>query len=252
MYRNGIIVLISLWVINVFSSCSNSDDFQPCDSSSLISKADNICLSFEHSQLSDLFRELIEKESTIGIGTISSLMPINDLQIRIVDDPLLVIPEIGMGGYNPNQHEVILSINADFPDLDNSLAQHFIPLLAHEIHHAKRRRSVSYGNTLLQAVVSEGLADHFSIEVSRIIPPPWSIALSGSELQSWIDKASNSWNQPYNHSDWFFGTSPDIPRWAGYSIGFELVKNYLSDNPVDHLRICTMNQQLLSSHRNEE
>ncbi len=186
----------------------------------------------EHGKLNASQVELIEQMIKSGIDVILNLMPVDDIKIRIVDNPALVIPEIGMGGYNPNPNEVILSVNADFVDLENTLEQHFIPQLAHEIHHAKRRRSVGYGNTLLQAVVSEGLADHFSIEVSAIAPPPWSVALSGDELQNWINEAGNSWNQqPYNHSAWFVGTSPDIPRWAGYSIGFELVKNFLSDNP---------------------
>ncbi len=231
MHINSHLVSILFGVMIVCAGCSKSNDFQACGSTAVISFADNVCLSVEHDQLSDLHRDLIEEKATSGLKSIKSLMPVNDLKIRIVNDPFLVIPEIGMGGYNPDPNEVILSIKADFPELDNTLELHFIAQLAHEIHHAKRRRSVGYGNTLIQAVVSEGLADHFSIEVSGISPPPWSVALSGDVLQNWIDEASNSWNQPYNHSDWFVGTNPDIPRWTGYSIGFELVRNYLSENP---------------------
>ena len=168
---------------------------------------------------------------TEGIADITHLMPINNLQIRVVNNPNYVIPEIGMGGFNPNPNEVILSINAGYPDLDNVLETYLIPLLAHEVHHAKRRRSVGYGNTLLQAIVSEGLADHFSMEVSGIDPPPWSIALTDKQLQEWIEEASKSWHQSYNHRDWFGGANPNIPRWTGYSIGFYLVSNYLAKNP---------------------
>jgi len=55
-------------------------------------------------------------------------------------------------------------------------------------------------NTLFEAAVSEGLADHFSIEVAGIIPPLWIVALTSKDVQHWIEAASNIWNEPsYNH-----------------------------------------------------
>ena len=219
-------VLFVLW------GCSKSDDQGPCGSSSTSVSADNICLLIEHPGLSAQDKTTIETEVTAGIAAITGLMPINNLLIRIVQDQNLVIPEIGVGGFNPDAEEVIIAIDANFSDLEGALEESLPLILAHEVHHAKRRRSVGYGNTLLQAAVSEGLADHFSLEVTGMAPPPWSVALSGQELQDWIDTASQSWNEPtYNHFAWFVGADPGIPRWTGYSIGFELVNNYLSAHP---------------------
>ena len=229
------------------SGCSDSDDPNSCDSSSIISSADNICLRIEHDRLSNDQKALIEEKITIGITTISSLMPINDLRIRIVGDQQLVIPEIGLGGYNPNAQEVLVAVDVNFNNIEESIEENLIPLLAHEVHHAKRRRSVGYGSTLLQAVITEGLADHFSIEVTGISPPPWSVALSDSELQSWIDTASDLWDQPYNHGAWFLGTDPNIPRWTGYSIGFELVNDYLLNNPGESA--TTLNNEPATTFR---
>ncbi len=230
MVYNPLSVSILLGLSVLFSGCSKSDEAQPCDA--LIGSAeDNICLSLEHDRLTEAQNKLIVNEVRQGIAAIKSLMPINDLRIRIVDDPQGVIPEIGMGGYNPNAQELILYVDADYNDLEEALQEHLIPQLAHEVHHAKRRRSVGYGNTLLQAAVSEGLADHFSMEVSGISPPPWSVALTGEELEAWTVTARKSWYQTYNHRAWFLGTDPNIPRWTGYSIGFELVRNYLSSHP---------------------
>ena len=231
MSQNSLIALIFLGISILNSGCSKSDDDKPCDTLPIISSTNNICLTIEHTRLSNAHRDIIESKVSSGLSSINSLIPINDLRISIVDNPQLVIPEIGIGGYNPDEHEVILAIDVNFSNLDSTLEENLIAILAHEIHHAKRRRSVGYGNTLLQAVVSEGLADHFSIELTGIEPPPWSIALTNDELQNWIDAAGNSWSQPYNHGAWFLGTDPNIPRWTGYSIGFELVKNYLLNNP---------------------
>jgi uncharacterized protein YjaZ len=71
------------------------------------------------------------------------------------------------------------------------------------------------------------LSDHFNIELTGIAPPAWTIALINEELKNWIEATSNSWDQSYNHSAWFLGTDSIIPKWAGYSIGFELAQRYL-------------------------
>ncbi|RMG28790.1 MAG: hypothetical protein D6730_05025, partial [Bacteroidetes bacterium] len=48
----------------------------------------------------------------------------------------------------------------------------------------------------------------------------------------WTERASEAWNErPYDHNKWFFGAGGEVPRWAGYAIGFELVKNYLAAHP---------------------
>lgn len=81
-------------------------------------------------------------------------------------------------------------------------------------------------------MISEGLADHFSIEVYGIDPPIWSLALTGTDLEEWMDTASQTWlNTPYDHAAWFLGTSSSVPRWAGYAIGYKIVKDYLEANP---------------------
>lgn len=231
MFRN-LLIAFFLGTLIFESGCSKSEGNQVCDALSTTLSENNICLAIEHNNLTNEHKNLIEAKVSTGLVTINNLMPIDNLNIRIVDNPQLVIPEIGIGGYNPNAEEVILAIDANFNDLAGTLEENLIPQLAHEVHHAKRRRSVGYGNTLLQAAVSEGLADHFSIEVSAINPPPWAVALTGAELQNWIDTASKIWNESsYDHKAWFLGTDPNIPKWTGYSIGFELVKDYLTDNP---------------------
>lgn len=231
MTRIIFIILIYSGLMILNQGCSKSDDFQSCDSSSMISSSDNICFAIEHGGLSISQQVLIESKVRSGIQSINRLMSINDLKIRIVDNQQLVIPEIGIGGYNPDAHEVIIAVNTGFEDFESTLETNFISILAHEIHHAKRRRSVGYGITLLEGTISEGLADHFSIEVTGIQPPPWSVALNENELENWIETASNSWDQKYNHAQWFLGTDPNTPKWTGYAIGFELVKNFLASHP---------------------
>lgn len=223
---------VLLGLLLFFSACSTTDKVQVCNADATVLLEPDICLVFGSGAQLEAEEDNIEtiiRESLIDINT---LMPLDPVLIRIVTDPNLVIPEIGVGGYNPSTDEVLLSINPDFPDLASALQTELPAQLAHELHHAQRRRSVGYGSTLLEACVSEGLADAFSIEVTGIAPPIWSTALQDDTLQHWIDVASESWNeQGYGHSDWFLGANPSIPRWAGYAIGFELVRNYLLAHP---------------------
>ena len=136
-----------------------------------------------------------------------------------------------MGGFNPSSDEVRLYADSSWPDLAAVLRSELLPQLAHEIHHAMRRRAVGYGSTLLQAAVTEGLADHFSLEVSGATERPWAVALTAAQLTIWIPEVEARASGEYNHAEWFFGTNPSIPRWTGYAVGFELVRAYLNQDP---------------------
>lgn len=218
-----------LFVVVSFLSfgCSSSDDFDPAINIGYGSR-----LIFQDNGISESQKSDIESVVRGTVDLVNAKMPIENLTIRVRTAPSRTIPEIGIGGFNPNANEVIMSLDPNFGDFSNSVAIEFGPLLAHEMHHAKRRRAVGYGETLLEAMVTEGLADSFSVELYGIAPPLWSRALENNELDLLVDVAMETWNDGgYDHDAWFFGTTVAIPRWAGYSIGFSLVQDYLSQNP---------------------
>ncbi len=223
-----VIILFALSMNLVVFSCSSSDD-----ADQLIDIGFNSKLIFEDNNISESHKDEIELVTKETVALVNSKMSTENITIRVRTAPSRTIPEIGIGGFNPNENEVIMSLDPNFSNFSQSIAIEFGPLLAHEIHHAKRRRSVGYGNTLLEAIITEGLADSFSVELFGIDPPLWSNALSESELELWLNNAQDSWNNSnYNHAAWFFGSTPNIPRWAGYSIGFKLVQDYLAKNPT--------------------
>lgn len=189
-------------------------------------------LLFEDDKKLGAYRALIEQEVRRTLDVVASKWSIGRLSVRVFASQSNVIPEIGLNGYTPSATEIRLFFHPTFPSLEDSIRVHLFPLLAHEMHHARRTRLVGYGSTLLEAAVSEGLADHFSMEIAGGEPPIWSVHIQGEALKHWIDKASDVWLEPdYNHADWFLGTHPDIPRWMGYSMGFELVGRYLDAHP---------------------
>ena len=217
-------------ILILLTQCQKDKEFSN-SCSLVIDDSNEICLQLEDLKFSeDQITQLVEKIKE-SMNRIQILLPSSQISIKVTHNPIYIIPEIGIGGFNPGSNEVILSITSEFENFDFVLENYLTLLLAHEIHHAIRRRSVGYGRTLLQAAVSEGLADQFAVEVARLDPPPWALALEVEELDFWIDQAKIIWNNnSYDHASWFFGTDDDIPRWAGYAIGYKLVQIYLKEN----------------------
>lgn len=176
------------------------------------------------------FEQSIQKGFEMGLERVQAALLLPDVDVVVADNPEAAIPETGVGGFAPTAH--LLYINIDPTHVDLKIEEEVCSTLAHELHHCARWKAVGYGNTLLEAVVSEGLADHFDIEVNGGEPKPWSRALNAEELEKIAEKAKKEFaNADYNHSAWFFGSAQeDIPRWAAYSLGFKIVGDYMEKN----------------------
>ncbi len=166
-----------------------------------------------------------------------SLLPLDGGSVDVVvrDDPRLVIPEVGIGGFAQDGHTVFVALDPDHDKFEQALAREMFATLAHELHHLARYRAGVRGNTLFDALVSEGLADHFSLEATGAqAAPPWAAALTREQTAAMAVRAREEYDNPrYNHRAWFFGSDElGIPRWSGYSLGFGLVADYLNRHPA--------------------
>jgi hypothetical protein len=173
---------------------------------------------------------VIRRELEGAFELASRQIAIDGLEI-VVDATLHVIPGWGVGGSAPapgRRIEISLAPSLDEPTLVERLPS----IAAHELHHAARHRTpVGYGTTLLEAMVSEGLADQYASELYGRPLPPWVTALSDPEIARWLERALPELDSPtYDHGAWFFG-SGSIPRWAGYTIGLRLVSDYIAAHP---------------------
>lgn len=212
-------------------SCSDPAGPDLCRLDTAIRLEYNSCLVFENAGSLSAHRGVIEDEVRQTLLNVRTLLAVSGVSIRVSPGPDYIIPEIGLGGRTNGTNEVHLTVDPNHPALAASLRAELQPLLAHELHHIARHRAFGFSANLLEAMVMEGLADHFSLEINRVEPPPWAGALDGNSLEFWIQQASVTWLAgAYDHDAWFFGTTTDIPRWAGYSIGFELVARYLEAN----------------------
>ena len=173
----------------------------------------------------------IEDEFTKSLKKISSALSVSDVDVVVYDNSKGVIPEVGIGGYSPNGHVMFLYLDATSSILKKTIQEQLKKTLAHELHHCMRWRNPGYGKTLLEALVSEGLADHFDLEVNGGNLQPWCTALHGEEVTTFFKRAEREYNvKDYHHREWFFGTG-SLPRWVGYTLGYQIVGTYLKKYP---------------------
>lgn len=179
----------------------------------------------------DPLKQLIITRIKEGIKKISKLIDVEDVEFRVIVFPERTIPDKGMSGASPNNEHIYILLNPDHPRLKKSLDEELIATLAHEYHHTARRRAVGYGNNLFDSIVSEGLAEHFAIEVTEE-PLPWISPISEEEFLHWQSEAKKMWfNSEYDHLAWFIGLNSEIPRGTGYEIGRRLIADYLATHP---------------------
>jgi len=168
------------------------------------------------------------------IAKVLKKIPLSNVDVVVSEYAEGVIPELGVGGnaYDPNV--VSIYLNSKFPNFANkTLKEEFKRIIPHELNHTMRSQAVGYGETLLKAMISEGLADHFEMEINNKGPHMWDVALDKNQIKEITENAKKEYNSKnYNHHEWFFGSKgKEIPRWTGYTLGFNLVAEYLKKNP---------------------
>jgi len=143
----------------------------------------------------------------------------------------------GVGGYCPSEKLIELSVDVNHPMFQKLWGQLVRRSLLHELHHAARRQAViaTGESSFLECLFSEGLADHFVYDLTNI-KPVWVIDLEPEIMAELLEKAKEIFNQPVTdkfYDDWFIEGSKElnIPRWAGYALGYKLVNDYLSQHP---------------------
>ncbi|WP_371706252.1 DUF2268 domain-containing putative Zn-dependent protease [Paracoccus sp. Arc7-R13] len=169
------------------------------------------------SQLKDAYRQ------------VRGTLPLLPLDV-VVRSGKLVIPEKGHVGYAPDARVIFLTVDPNNPALRENAHVSLQRMFVHELHHAARWNGPGYGSTLGEALVTEGLAGHFAQEVYGGPTEPWE-SVDPEMVRDCAKQALKEWEASnYGHSAWFYGAG-NLPRWIGYSLGFQLVSRFLSANP---------------------
>ena len=109
-------------------------------------------------------------------------------------------------------------------------------MVAHELCHAARwGKNDEWANTLLDCMVSEGIATYLEAEFvkdreEKTFFIKTILERTDDENKKILEKLrdrldSNDYDYDYNAI--FFNGDDKLPRWSGYSLGYYLVKKYL-------------------------
>lgn len=174
-------------------------------------------------------RNFLERclESTYQKAMARLKLPALDVVVKLGAQ---VIPEKGHLGYCPEPGVVYIIVDPENPAFCRNTHQSLERMFAHELHHAARWTGPGYGVTLGEAIVSEGLAGHFALEIFGGEPEPWEV-LSVNEIHPYHVMLADNWKcKNYDHNAWFYGTGL-LPKWLGYSLAFNLIADYFQAHP---------------------
>ncbi|MBK5565766.1 DUF2268 domain-containing putative Zn-dependent protease [Ensifer sp. 2YAB10] len=180
----------------------------------------------------EVLRQVRDTAHRVGarVPAADSAAPID---IVVENRPGETIPEMGVAGSCHRRGLVCLTLDPDNENFPASLAAEEVRrMLTHELHHSFRHATCGYGSKLGEALVTEGLADAFEAEINGGDGHAWNHAIAAGDWAGLLERAERElWEDGYDHAGWFFGCDRALPRWAGYTIGYHLVKTYLAANP---------------------
>ncbi len=158
-------------------------------------------------------------------------------RINVRLDPKNTVPEIGVGAIpDPGTGEVYISID-DHSKIGfrRSLVTWLPASLARVLYLSSRiQTGPGYGVTLGEALVSEGLSDHFVAQAFPNTPPqPWDHRKMTARQEAGLWKRARrdlAIPGAYDHPLWFFGAGGKnaLPRWSGYTLAYRIVRPYLT------------------------
>ena len=142
-----------------------------------------------------------------------------------------LIPEDGVGGRTYRADFVLVTLDLNKNPSEDILYE----IICHELCHAARWSvNPEYMMTLFDGLISEGIATVFE-EVAVVDNEAKQVFLdavlarSDDENRKILDAIKDQLDDSdYNYNEIFFDGNAELPRWAGYSAGYYLVKKYLS------------------------
>ena len=241
MKKTLLIIFLLYGVNNVLhSQLNNQDTIQP----EMIELTQGCKLVLDANiDLSDTITTRIIKGIRDILPEIQKLIPADSATIKLAISNANILPVWGIGsrtlsGYTDQHREETVEIYYD-PNHPNFRVEFIMRAIAHEFHHVCRVRMPDFQVSILECMVNEGLADHFMLEVLHCEQAPWSKALTEEQIQQCMIRVKplmlekyESWTKELDTWMLYGKPEPDpIPGWAGYSIGWRIVENYLKAHP---------------------
>ena len=141
----------------------------------------------------------------------------------------IIIPEDGVGGRTRTFDFIEFAINEE-KATENLISE----MVAHELCHAARwGKNDEWINSLFDGMISEGIATYLEAEfvkdrTKKTVFIKTILERSDTENEKILEKLRSQLDSNYYDYDTiFFNGNDELPRWAGYSLGYYLVRKYL-------------------------
>jgi len=139
--------------------------------------------------------------------------------------------ETGIGGSTETTNLVRIPVDAS-RELDEEI---IFLTICHELHHAMRQREFGFPKTLLDTVISEGLADQFEKEISAKKPITYLDNVDRRILEEGLEMLIEDGHKlEYDYYGLFFGNEK-YPKYFGYTLG-NLVVERVGEKPSEMVR----------------
>ncbi|MCZ6752194.1 MAG: DUF2268 domain-containing putative Zn-dependent protease [Acidobacteria bacterium] len=172
------------------------------------------------SQYENLLRDVIRKHARRA----GKLLGVDFLNITFRWDHY-VIPETGDSGIAFGQDWVHMAIDpARRKDEVRRIITTITPsTIYHEMNHISRNKHFGSEKSLLDAIVSEGLATVFAEEQWLAFKAPWG-QYNEKELKPFLKVLRREKNnKKFSRDEWLFGRG-NKPKWLGYKLGSYLIE----------------------------
>lgn len=179
---------------------------------------------------------ILQKATKAAEDFISDNFEFNyDVDVVIATPSYLMntIPEDGISGRTYTSHLVIVVIDKQQTKITEDT---IFETICHEMSHSLRWEKVpEYSDTLFKGMILEGLAtvleEKAIVETKRVRKQHFLTTIQETD-QAMIDNIiSQLKNQldskQYDYDKIFYAGDDKLPRWAGYRLGYYLVKKYL-------------------------
>lgn len=146
---------------------------------------------------------------------------------------LPTIPEDGITGRTYTSHFIIVVVDKQQTKITEDIV---FETICHEMSHSLRWEKVpEYGDTLLKDMILEGLAivlEEKAMLDTRRKHRQYFLSTVQETNQGLIDDITSQLKDTlnsgqYDHQKVLFTGDDNLPRWAGYRLGYYLVKRYL-------------------------
>ncbi|MEO1575992.1 MAG: DUF2268 domain-containing putative Zn-dependent protease [Pseudomonadota bacterium] len=174
-----------------------------------------------------LIRDLIEDT----VDQANATLPVEQSKFTVRSDASRTVPGYGIAGFALDINDIEIVVDPLFPGLEQALRERLPYVVAHELHHIVRLRDPGIYQTLFDALIFEGMADHYARDLTGAGLAPWSDAFPEADTDQYLVRAEPLFDSGFDFQAWFFGQGTDLPVWTGYTLGYRILRDYYDARP---------------------